>query len=157
MIILRDGCFALKCPKKVELLNGLSLMEGNSSKSRRILNKYVQAIREKPEDFVYYNIMKDGNNIGSLHLRKSGKDSMEVAWIDINKSHRGNKYATNVLEWCIRLAKDMGFRTIELEVPGNAPDAKHIYEKLGFKETGSVRELDNSSWNGLSKMKMKIK
>lgn len=157
MIVLRNGCFALKCPKKVELLSGLSLVKGSYPKSHRILNKYVQSIREKPEDFIYYSIIKDGNNIGSLHLRKSGKDSMEVAWIDINKSHRGNKYATSVIEWCISLAKELKFKILELEVPGNAPDAKHIYEKLGFKETGDIRELDNSSWNGLSRMKMKVR
>ncbi len=156
MIVLRKGCFALKCPKKASLSNGIDLVEGKDSKSHRILNKYVQAVRERPEDFIYYDVIWKGNTIGSLHLRKLREDTMEIAWIDINNSHRGNNYATEIIKWCIDLAKELGFKKIELEVPGNAPDARHIYEKLGFNETGEVRELDNTSWNGLSRMRMKV-
>jgi hypothetical protein len=48
------------------------------------------------------------------------------------------------------------FLEFHLEVPGNAPDARHIYEKLGFIDTGRTREKHNKSWNGLTEMILKL-
>jgi hypothetical protein len=40
-----------------------------------------------------------------------------------------------------------------LEVPGNAPDARHIYTKMGFKVTGEVDGgYKDPFWGGLTKM-----
>jgi len=155
MIVLRKT-FKENFPEKVSLENGLDLEKGKGNKTHKILSKYIQPIREKPEDFVYYDICLSGANIGSLHLRKLDNNKIEFAWIDINKSHRGNKYATEVIKWCIKFSKEIGFKEAILEVPGKAPDARHIYESLGFKDTGEKREEDNSSWDGLSKMKIKL-
>lgn len=155
MIVLRNNSFRDKCPKDVSL-GDINLRKCHDSKISQTLSKYVEPVREKPGDFICYDVVKGNDVIGNLHLRQETPDSLEIAWIDIDKSHRGNKHATKVIDYCKTLAKDMGFKTIDLEVPGNAPDARHIYEKLGFVADGSVREKDNDSWDGLYKMSLTL-
>ena len=52
-------------------------------------------------------------------------------------------------------AKKQGMRHITLEVPTISPNARHIYEKLGFKETGKLGSEDDV-WGGLTKMQLEL-
>ncbi len=45
---------------------------------------------------------------------------------------------TAMMEYALSLAKDMGYEQIELEVVDGNARAKHLYEKMGFKETGRL-------------------
>ena len=42
------------------------------------------------------------------------------------------------------------------EVPGDSPDVRHIYEKLGFKENGILTTPEDQVWGGLTKMKLNL-
>lgn len=46
------------------------------------------------------------------------------------------KYAEEMIEYLIELAKKMGFEQMDLEVVDGNDNAKHLYEKCGFIETG---------------------
>jgi hypothetical protein len=46
-------------------------------------------------------------------------------------------------------AKRMGYKKLTLEVPGSSPNARHIYEKLGFVV---VKEEKDEFWDGLTYM-----
>ena len=43
---------------------------------------------------------------------------------------------TAMMEYALSLAKAMGYEQVELEVVDGNDRAKHLYEKMGFKETG---------------------
>lgn len=58
------------------------------------------------------------------------------------------------MDWTIKTSKKNGNKQITLEVPGNSPDARHIYEKNGFVAGKSISEDD--VWGGLTKMKRKL-
>ncbi len=45
---------------------------------------------------------------------------------------------TAMMEYALSLAKDMGYEQVELEVVDGNARAKHLYEKMGFKEIGRV-------------------
>jgi ribosomal protein S18 acetylase RimI-like enzyme len=48
---------------------------------------------------------------------------------------------------------------VTLEVPGNSPDARHIYTKLGFKvvKEATAKEIKNDPvWGGLTDMKLDL-
>ncbi len=45
---------------------------------------------------------------------------------------------TAMMEYALSLAKAMGYEQVELEVVVGNDRAKHLYEKMGFKETGRV-------------------
>jgi hypothetical protein len=59
----------------------------------------------------------------------------------------------------MKAARDFGkqqnFEKMTLEVPGNSPDARHIYEKLGFKVTKEADDTDDF-WGGLTEMEYKF-
>ena len=42
-----------------------------------------------------------------------------------------------------------------LEVPGNSPDARHIYEKIGFVAGEQISDEDDI-WGGLTKMRLDL-
>ena len=52
-------------------------------------------------------------------------------------------------------AKAEGFKRMALEVPGISPDARHIYEKFGFKEVGKQTGADDF-WGGLTIMERRF-
>lgn len=142
------------------ITSSLCLKEMNGQDFENIISQYVERIRKCREHFKCFWILINGKKIGTLHIHEiprqaKGGNILVIHWIDIEKEHRGHKYATQVLEYLIESYKARNFREFHLEVPGNAPDARHIYEKLGFIDTGKTREKHNKSWNGLTTMILK--
>lgn len=73
------------------------------------------------------------------------------------KKERGKGYATAVLKETLSECKRRGYKQFTLEVPGNSPDARHIYEKLGFIAGEQVSSADDDFvWGGLTKMKLDL-
>lgn len=93
---------------------------------------------------------KDGKKIGDASFWFKGKDDIYLNWIQVNKSARGNGYASAILKSAAEHGKATGRKRMVLEVPGNAPDARHIYEKMGFKPTGVVQGNKHDIWGGLT-------
>lgn len=142
--------------KLIRCDSNLSLSPSDESYFQSIINQYVEPIRKDPGNFQVYDIIFSGRKVGNLHIRKRDRDTLGLEWIDIEKEHRGHSFATRVISTWIDIAKKEGYKKIILEVPGNAPDARHIYEKLGFTDTGRTREKHNKSWNGLSEMVLRL-
>lgn len=78
---------------------------------------------------------KKGKKVGTASFWHEDKDTMHLAFIKIEKSERGKGYATEMLKAAAEYGKRTGKKKMTLEVPFDAPDARHIYEKLGFKVT----------------------
>lgn len=77
----------------------------------------------------------NGKKVGGANFAKDGEDSLYLNIIDIQKSARGRGYATQALKAAEQYGKDTGIKRMTLDVPFDAPDAQHIYTKMGFKET----------------------
>lgn len=93
---------------------------------------------------------KEGKKVGDAAFARQG-DSLDLNWIGIKNKHRGKGYATAAMEGVVKYAKKEKISKLTLEVPGNSPDARHIYEKLGFKMDGRTF-LDKATmegWGGL--------
>ena len=59
------------------------------------------------------------------------------------------EYAADMIEYLTELAKELGFEQIDLEVVDGNDNAKHLYEKCGFVESGKrIRALkyDNGTY-----------
>jgi ribosomal protein S18 acetylase RimI-like enzyme len=95
---------------------------------------------------------KDGKQIGNAGFWLKGKDDIYLNWITIEKSARGRGYATEVMKAAAVHGKKTGRKRLVLEVPGNAPDARHIYTKMGFKPTGKKTGVKGDIWDGLEEM-----
>lgn len=99
-----------------------------------------------------------GQQVGELHFSKESPTSINVAWIGVNSKQRGAGYATATMKAVIDHAKKQKLDTVTLEVPGRSPDARHVYEKLGFKDVGVVTTPEQDAiWGGLTKMQLNLK
>jgi ribosomal protein S18 acetylase RimI-like enzyme len=98
---------------------------------------------------------KQGKKIGDANFWHKDKDTVYLNWISVNQSARGKGYATAVLKAAEDHSRAAGKKKMILEVPGNAPDARHIYEKMGFKVTKEADKKDNV-WGGLTTMEKKL-
>ena len=114
----------------------------------RVSPKYVEAYNNGS----LFSIKdKDGKKIGDATLNKRSSEELYLNWIEIKKSSRGQGYASEILKTAAEYGRQQGFKKMTLEVPGIAPDARHIYEKLGFKVTEEAKTT-NDIWGGLTTM-----
>lgn len=139
-------------PDIIELENGITLKKVGFSFIARLLRNFKQ-IREKQDRFAPYNIELGGKNIGYIMINEDSKEEINFSWLQINPEFRGNHYATEVMKALLKWSKKLGYKTATLEVPGNSPDAQHIYEKLGF---AVVKKEESDVWEGLTYMKKNL-
>lgn len=140
-----------------KLKNGGSLVvvkDGQTKLGQMIgaLHPSIKAGQDKVHTFTLRNATN--KQVGTATFYQDSKESLYLDWIGINPSSRGHGYATATMKGVIKYAQDNGIKQLKLEVPGNAPDAKHIYGKLGFSDTG--KQVSGSSWDGLSEMSLEV-
>lgn len=97
-----------------------------------------------------------GKSIGDAIFEHKDNGDLYLNWISIEKSARGRGYATEVMKAAGEYGKKKGVKRMTLEVPGNASDARHIYEKMGFKPTGKAIGSKNDLWGGLTEMEYRL-
>lgn len=94
---------------------------------------------------------QDGKTVGEMFIYKKKPDEMNVVWVEVDEKQRGQGYATAAMQGAVEMARQQGLKKITLEVPGDSPDARHVYEKLGFK-AGKQISSSNDMWGGLTEM-----
>lgn len=123
----------------------------------RMISKLSPAFREKMANSANLTLLDDkGKKIGDASLFKESKDSLNLVWIGVKKSERGKGYASAAVGAAIDFAKSQGMKKMTLEVPGDSPDARHIYEKFGFKAVKNLSPTDDV-WGGLTAMELNLK
>lgn len=118
----------------------------------RISKKYVDAYNRGANLTI-----KDasGKKVGEAQVEKRSDEELYLNWLGIDKGARGRGYATAVMKAAEEFGAQAGFKKMTLEVPGNSPDARHIYEKLGFKVVKEASPLEAKTdpvWGGLTSM-----
>lgn len=139
--------------------NGEELIIGDTPvpKFTRFLAARNKKIRENVNNSQIMTIKdKKGSKVGQLQLFQETPKSVNVVWVAIDDKSNGKGYGTAVMNATINYAKKKGNNKVTLEVPGNAPNARHIYEKLGFVNKGSISS-DDDSWGGLTAMELNLK
>lgn len=135
----------------------ISLEPEVTPKTAQFLARYSRTIRNNIKDSSTFTISSKGKKIGDLQLYDNRKDnSVNVAWIGIDQSSRGKGYAQSVMNNVVKNAEKNGKSKVTLEVPGRSPDARHIYEKIGFKPTGEVLGEKGDYWDGLTVMELDL-
>lgn len=117
----------------------------------KFLSRFFPNIKNNIERDKQFSITVNGKRVGDCEIFMESDDSLNVVWVGVDESERGKGYATSAMKGIIQYAKQNKCRQITLEVPGNSPDARHIYEKLGFKVTKKVSDEDDV-WGGLTGM-----
>jgi predicted GNAT family acetyltransferase len=142
----------------VKLKNGttLTLNGDRTPPLARAVAKLSPKFRERLNDSHSFTLKtEDGKDIGEMFLYKKKPDELNVVWVEVKENHRGQGYATGAMKGAIEIAKAQKAKSVTLEVPGISPDARHVYEKLGFK-AGKKLGTDNDYWGGLTEMKLDL-
>lgn len=106
-------------------------------------------------NFKTFRLKVDGQTVGDASFNWESKDRLKLEWIGVDADQRGKGYASTVFDAAIAYAKANGAKELLLEVPGNAPDARHIYEKRGFI-AGKDVSPKGDIWGGLTEMSLSL-
>lgn len=137
----------------------LSVTKNPPSSISRFLSAINPAYRESSAKHHNFTLRdKDGKKVGDASFHQDSADSLNLEWVGVKSAHRGKGYASAALKGVVDFAESKGLKKLTLEVPGNSPDALHIYEKLGFKKTDSSDLVsDDAFWGGLTRMELNVK
>ena len=119
------------------------------------LGKVSPNIRAEQAKRSNFNVVVNGKKVGDVELYQEKSKSLNGVWLGINPKYRGKGYATAVMKNVVEYAREAGNKTFTLEVPGNSPDARHIYEKYGAVDVGQISS-DDDFWGGLTAMKIDL-
>ena len=129
-----------------------------TSKFTKLMSKYSKRFREHQLKSKFLDIKVKGEKVGDIQLYQEKPNSINGVWLGVDEKYRGHGYATAVLESCIKAAKKNGNDYFTLEVPGNAPDARHIYESLGFVAGEQITTpQEDPMWEGLTAMTLDLR
>lgn len=107
----------------------------------KFLAKYSKRNAEFAKNTLEFTVKDSkGKNIGYLHAFRKG-DEIHAAWLGVNEDKQGQGYGSGIVKGMIEVGKTTGAKRISLEVPGNADNAKHIYEKMGFVADGPPKKI----------------
>ena len=127
-------------------------------KSPKVVN-FFGSLSEKGttsrKQYASFSMTVDGKKVGSSSFNWDKPDELNLVWLGINPNHRGQGYASAVFDAAVQYGKAKGAKTLTLEVPGGAPDARHIYEKQGFV-AGKQISPSSDIWGGLTEMRLDL-
>jgi ribosomal protein S18 acetylase RimI-like enzyme len=136
----------------------LTLEKNPPTVIHKALAKLSRSYREDYRNFASLTIKdSSGKSVGSAQIHKKSADELNLVWMSVDKSARGRGYATATMKAAEEFGRQTGAKKLTLEVPGNAPDARHIYEKMGFKVTKEADDAETDPvWGGLTEMEYRF-
>ena len=84
------------------------------------------------EGFILYI---DDVAVGSIGLKKITDDVCEIVRVFVSEKYRGKGYAVRLFEKIEALAKEKGYKRVEMVAWTKAKSALRLYEKLGFEKS----------------------
>lgn len=80
-----------------------------------------------------FDIDVDGVAVGKASMSRFSKDELHLGWLGVDQDKRGNGYGSAVFDSAVEYGRKTGAKKLTLQVPEGVPDARHIYDKRGFK------------------------
>lgn len=145
-----DGTLTAKGKKRY---SDVTTIHTKSGESIHIAQRKVST-RKGFENERNFDMFANGKKVGNIILERKGEE-LYVNWIDVNHKNRGKGYASAAMNYVCEYGKKNGHTYVSLEVPTVSPDARHVYEKTGFRATKNLGG-DNDVWGGLTRMEKKL-
>lgn len=84
----------------------------------------------------------DGRILGSVMLVKKTASVGKLRLLYLEPEARGLGLGRRLVDECIAFARDAGYRRVTLWTQSSLTAARHIYERVGFRKTGSKVHSD---------------
>lgn len=119
----------------------ITLQKVSPTKLQNFMGRHSKSFREEFGKQAYLHILDgSGKRIGEASIQKRNNEELYLEWLGINKSSRGKGYASAVMKAGRDFGREEGFKRLILDTV-DSPDARHIYEKMGFKYTGEANTM----------------
>lgn len=123
----------------------------------RTLSRISPSYKKSVDNYPQFSFRdKSGTKVGTGAFVRESKNSLYLDWIGVKTKHRGKGYATAAMKGVIKYAQNENITKLKLDVPGNALDAQHIYEKLGFKRNNKNDVVEGNPAASLYGMEMDV-
>jgi len=97
-----------------------------------------QAMKEQIKNgYTYYLVEEEGRNIGYIGLQLK-RDELFLSKLYLKSSERGKGYAKKAMQFLEDLAREKSLNKISLTVNKGNVNSIAAYEKMGFKNLGSI-------------------
>lgn len=142
----------------VKTRNGvlINIEETREPKITSFILSFSKTAMKEVQSSRSFDLKVDGKNVGTASFSWRSSTEMNLTWLTVNKFEQGKGYGTAVFDAAVQYAKKGGARKLTLEVPGDAPNARHIYEKQGFV-AGKQITPSNDAWGGLTEMSLDLR
>ena len=87
--------------------------------------------------YTYFLVEEEGRNVGYIGIQLK-KDELFLSKLYIKSCERGRGFARKALRFLEELAKEKGLNKISLTVYKRNVKSIAAYEKMGFKNLGSI-------------------
>lgn len=85
----------------------------------------------------------EGRVVGNSEVIRGKSDEARahgVLGISVSRRYRRMGIGTEIMRSLVKLSKDAGLKTLELQVLSTNPTAASVYEKVGFKRAGVIEK-----------------
>lgn len=117
--------------------------EDNLEKRKRIESEIVNDIRRM------YAYILNSEYVAGMSLHPLENNTIYLSYLVVKERYRNQGIGTKMIQYACQISKNKGYSYIILNVDNDNPNAKRLYEKLGFVAV----ETDNS---GKTKMRVEL-
>ena len=124
-----------------EVTKGLE--KGTYPSSMNDLVNYLKSVINNPSVIMFAVCVENGEHIGNIKLDRINSISRtaEMGLMIGSKAHWGKGLGKEMCQLVLDYAwNELNLRKISLTVYGNNPNAVRLYEKLGFKVEGRLKD-----------------
>ena len=83
----------------------------------------------------FFGIIEDGSKIiATFALMPISKEGAEIRKMYAYPKSRGNGLGRWMVTYLLQMARDNGYKEVELETASSLVEAMHLYKKMGFQE-----------------------
>ena len=104
--------------------------------------KYITESSEQ----IFLAAEEDGDYVGFLCLKETGKETVELAVMGVRKEYHRNGLGRKLFEEAKKIAKEEGYlfmqvKTVQMGVYEDYDITNHFYLSCGFKEFEVIKEI----------------